>query len=77
MLGSLFGHEGQACNLQNNVLQIAEVVGVDSFLKALKNKGEEDESETFQDACDARKVQRRYRLFFMLLENQKLLNGED
>jgi len=37
----------KACNLQNNVLQVAKVVGVGSSLKALKNKGEEHGSETF------------------------------
>ena len=47
MLGSLVGHESQACNLQNNVLQVAKVAGVISLLKALKKKGEGDGSETF------------------------------
>ena len=47
MLGSLVGHVGQACNLQNNVLQVVEVAGFGSSLKALKNKGEGDGSETF------------------------------
>jgi len=56
MFGSLVGHESQACNLKNNVLQVAEVAGVISSLKALKNKGEGDGSEVFQDACDADKV---------------------
>ena len=63
--------------MQNNVLQVAEVVGVDSSLKALKNKGEGDGSEAFQDASDADKVQKNCRLFFMLLEDQKLLSQED
>ena len=74
MLGSLAGHESQACNLQKNVLQVA---AVGSSLKALKNKSEGDGSEAFQDACDAEKVQRSCRSFFMLLEDQKLLSGED
>ncbi len=77
MLGSLVGHESQACNFQNNVLQVAEVAGVVSSPKALKNKCEGDGSETFQDSCDEDTVQRSFRLFFMLLEDQKLLNGED
>jgi len=77
MLESLVGYESQACNLQNNVLQVAEVAGVNSSLKALKNKGERDGSKAFQDACDANKVQRSCRLFFMLWEDQKLLSGED
>lgn len=68
MLGSLVGHVSQACNLQNNVLQVAEVAGIESSLKVLKNKGEGDGSENFQDACDANKVQRSCRLF---------LSGED
>ena len=33
------------------------------------------EARPFQDACDADKVQRSCRLFFMLLEDQKLLRG--
>lgn len=73
----LVGHLRQACNLQNNVLQVAEVAGVGSSLKAPKNKGVGDGSETFQDACDADKVQRSYRLFFMLLKDQNILSGED
>jgi len=77
MLGSLVGHESQACDLKNNVPQVAEVVGVSSSLKAPKNKGEGDGSETFQDTCDVDKVHRSCRLFFMLLEDQKLLSGED
>jgi len=63
--------------LQNNVLQFAEIVDVSLSLKALKNKGEGDGSETFQDACDADKVQKSCRLFLMLLEDQKPLSGED
>jgi len=47
MLGASFGHEIQACNLQNNVLQVAEVADVGSSLKARKNKGEGDGSKTF------------------------------
>ena len=74
MLGSSVGHEIQACNLKNNVLQVA---CVGPSLKAPKNKGEGDGSETFQDACDADKLQRSCILFFMLLEDQKLLRGED
>ena len=77
MLGSLVGQEIQASNLKNNVLQVAEVASVGSSLKALKNKGEGDGSKTFQDACDADKVQRSCRLFSMLLEDQKCLSGED
>jgi len=46
----------KACNLQNNVLQVVEVAGVNSSLKAPKNKGEGDGSKTFQDACDADRV---------------------
>jgi len=41
---------------KNNVLQVAEVVSASSSLKAPKNKGEGDGSETSQDACDADKV---------------------
>jgi len=69
--------KSQACNLKNNVLQVAEVVGIGSSLKAPKNKGEGDGSEAFRDACHADKVQRSCRSFFMLLEDQKLLSGED
>jgi len=47
MLGSLVGHEIQACNLKNNVLQVAEIAGVDSLLKASMNKGEGDGRGTF------------------------------
>ena len=47
MLGSFVGHESQACNLKNNVLQVAKVASVGSSLKALKNKGEGDGSEAF------------------------------
>ena len=47
MCGSLVGLVNQACNLQNNVLQVPEVAGVGSSLKAPKNKGEGDGSETF------------------------------
>ena len=43
---------------KNNVLQVAKVASVDSSLKALKNKGEGDGSEAFQDACDVEKVQK-------------------
>ena len=32
---------------KNNVLQVTEVAGIGSSLKALKNKGEGDGSETF------------------------------
>ena len=53
------------------------MVGVGSSLKASKDKGEGDGSEAFQDACDADKVQRSCKLCFMLLEDQKLLSGED
>jgi len=60
--------------LQKNVLYMASV---SSSLKFLKNKGEGDGRETFQDACGADKVQRSYRFFFMLLEDQKLLSGEN
>ena len=56
MLGSLVGHESQACNLRNNVLKVVEVAGISSSLKAPKKKGEGDGSKTFQDACDANKV---------------------
>ena len=45
--GSLVGHVIQACYLQNNVLQVVEVAGVGSSLKALKNKCEGDGSKTF------------------------------
>jgi len=77
MLGSLVGHQSQACNLQNNVLQVAEVAGVGSSLKDPKKKGEGEGNNTFWDACDVEKVQRSCKLFFMLLEDQKLLSGED
>jgi len=50
---------------------------VGSSLKALKNTGEGDGSKTFQDACDVDKVHISCSLFFMLLEDQKILNGED
>lgn len=46
-VGSLVSHIIQACDLKKNVLQVAEVAGVDSSLKALKNNGEGDGSETF------------------------------
>ena len=58
MLGSLVGHVRQAYNLQNNVLQVAEVAGVSSSLKAPKNKGEGDGSETFSRTLV---MQTRYR----------------
>ena len=77
MLGSLAGHESQAWNLQNNVLQVVDIVGVGSSLKALKNKGEGDGSEAFLDTCDAEKVQKSCKLCFMILEDQKLLSRED
>ena len=77
MLASLVSHESQACNLQNNVLHVAEIASVGSLLKAPKNKGEGDGSKTFQEDCGAEKVQRSCRIFFMLLEDQKLLSGED
>ena len=47
MVGSLVGHEIQACNFQNNVLQVVEIAIVGSSLKAPKNKGEGDGSEAF------------------------------
>jgi len=47
MFGSLVSHVIQACNSKNNVLQVAEVVGVGLSLKALKNKGEGDGSDAF------------------------------
>ena len=53
------------------------MAGVGSSLKAPKNKGEGDGSKTFQDACDADKVQGICSLFFMLLDDQKILSGKD
>jgi len=46
-VGSLVGYIIQACDFPNNVLQVAKVAGVGSSLKAPKNKGEGDGSETF------------------------------
>ena len=57
MLGSLVGHVSQACKFQNNVLQLAEVVGVSSSLMALKDKGEGEGRVTYQDACGTDDVQ--------------------
>jgi hypothetical protein len=46
-------------------------------LRLRRTKVKEMEARPFQDTCDADKVQRSCRLFFMLLEDQKLLSGED
>jgi len=37
----------------------------------------EMEVRPFQDACDVDKVKGSCRLFFMILEEKKLLNGEE
>ena len=76
--GSLFGHVIQACNLQIHVLQVVEVAGVSSSLKASKDKGEGDGSETFLGRLQCWQGIEKVQInFFMLLEDQKLLSGED
>jgi len=57
--------------------RFAEVVGVGSSLMAPKDKGEGEGRVTYQILVSANKEQRSCRLFFMLLEDQKLLSGED
>jgi len=46
-------------------------------LRLRRTKVKEMEARPFHDACDADKVQRSCKLFFMILEDQKLLSGED
>ena len=46
-------------------------------LRLHRTQVKEMEVRPFQGACDPDKVQRSCILFFMLLEDQKLLSGED
>ena len=57
--------------------RFAKVAGVGSSLMALKDKGEGEGRVTYQTLVSSDKVQRSCILFFMLLEDKNLLNGED
>ena len=55
----------------------AEGASVSSSLMALKEKFEGDGRVTFQDTCGADIVHNSCRLLLILLEDQKLLSGEE
>ena len=57
--------------------RFAKVPNVISLLMAPKDKGEVEGRVTYQTFVSAKRVQRGCILFFMLLEDQKLLSGED
>ena len=57
--------------------RFAENAGVSSSLMALKDTGEGEGNVTFQDTCGANIVHNSFKFLLMLLEDQKLLSGED
>ncbi len=73
----LVGHVDKNVIFKTMYYKFAEVAGVSSSLMASKDKGEGEGRVSYQTFVSADNVQRNCRLFFMLLEEQKLLNGED